>query len=83
MSVSLVIGPSNTTVHPTALYCSRGAAVNLRDNPREPRYGEGVTEAHQKLPALERAMKAVMVEKHQALLNVRIPLKLTVDSDRN
>jgi hypothetical protein len=42
----------------------------LRDNPRKPRYGEGVTEAHQKLPALERAMKAVMVEKHQALLNV-------------
>jgi hypothetical protein len=31
---------------------------------------KGVTEAHQKLPALERAMKAVMVEKHQALLNV-------------
>ena len=33
-------------------------------------YGERVTEARQVLPALERAMKAVLVEKRQALLNV-------------
>jgi len=33
-------------------------------------YGERVTEARQMLPALERAMKAVLVEKRQALLNV-------------
>lgn len=33
-------------------------------------YGEQVTEAGQMMPALERAMKAVMVEKRQALLNV-------------
>lgn len=33
-------------------------------------YGERVTEARQTLPALERAMKAVLVEKRQALLNV-------------
>ena len=33
-------------------------------------YGERVTEARQVLPALERAMKAVMVDKRQALLNV-------------
>ena len=33
-------------------------------------YGERVTEPGQMLPALERAMKAVMVEKRQALLNV-------------
>ena len=33
-------------------------------------YGERVTEASRMLPALERAMKAVMVEKRQALLNV-------------
>jgi acetolactate synthase-1/2/3 large subunit len=33
-------------------------------------YGEQVTEASQMMPALERAMKAVMVEKRQALLNV-------------
>ena len=33
-------------------------------------YGERVTEPRQVLPALERAMKAVMVEKRQALLNV-------------
>jgi hypothetical protein len=30
----------------------------------------GVTEARQMLPALERAMKVVLVEKRQALLNV-------------
>ena len=33
-------------------------------------YGERVTEARQVMPALERAMKAVLVEKRQALLNV-------------
>ena len=33
-------------------------------------YGERVTEAREVLPALERAMKAVLVEKRQALLNV-------------
>jgi len=33
-------------------------------------YGERVTEASQMLPALERAMKAVLVDKRQALLNV-------------
>ncbi len=33
-------------------------------------YGEQVTEASQMMPALERAMKAVTVEKRQALLNV-------------
>jgi acetolactate synthase-1/2/3 large subunit len=33
-------------------------------------YGERVTEARQVLPALERAMKAVLIEKRQALLNV-------------
>ena len=33
-------------------------------------YGERVTEARQVLPAVERAMKAVLVEKRQALLNV-------------
>ena len=33
-------------------------------------YGEQVTEPSQMMPALERAMKAVMVEKRQALLNV-------------
>ncbi|MPZ45323.1 MAG: thiamine pyrophosphate-requiring protein [Betaproteobacteria bacterium] len=33
-------------------------------------YGERVTESSQLLPALERAMKAVMVNKRQALLNV-------------
>jgi hypothetical protein len=33
-------------------------------------YGERVTPARQMLPALERAMKAVLVEKRQALLNV-------------
>jgi hypothetical protein len=33
-------------------------------------YGERVTEASQVLPALERAMKAVLVEKRQALVNV-------------
>lgn len=33
-------------------------------------YGEQVTEPAQMLPALERAMKAVQVEKRQALLNV-------------
>jgi acetolactate synthase-1/2/3 large subunit len=33
-------------------------------------YGERVTEAGQVLPALERAMKAVLVDKRQALLNV-------------
>jgi acetolactate synthase-1/2/3 large subunit len=33
-------------------------------------YGERVTEPGQMLPALERAMKAVQVEKRQALINV-------------
>ena len=33
-------------------------------------YGERVTEAREVLPALERAMKVVLVEKRQALLNV-------------
>ena len=33
-------------------------------------YGERVAEARQMLPALERAMKGVLVEKRQALLNV-------------
>ena len=47
-----------------------GRHRQLRDNPRKPRYGEGVTEAHQKLPAPERAMKGVKVDKHQAWLNV-------------
>ena len=33
-------------------------------------YGERVTEARQMPPALERAMKVVLVEKRRALLNV-------------
>ncbi|MCC6532151.1 MAG: hypothetical protein IT531_06340 [Burkholderiales bacterium] len=33
-------------------------------------YGERVAESSQLLPALERAMKAVTVNKRQALLNV-------------
>jgi acetolactate synthase-1/2/3 large subunit len=33
-------------------------------------YGEQVTDPGQMMPALERAMKVVMVEKRQALLNV-------------
>jgi acetolactate synthase-1/2/3 large subunit len=33
-------------------------------------YGEQVTDPKQLMPALERAMKAIEVEKRQALLNV-------------
>ena len=36
-------------------------------------YGEQVKDPEQMLPALERAMKAVMVDKRQALLNVVCP----------
>ncbi len=44
-------------------------------------YGEQVTESSQMLPALERAMKAVMVEKRQALLNVVCAVDPTGGSD--
>jgi len=33
-------------------------------------YGERVTDAREMLPALERAIKAVLIDKRQALLNV-------------
>jgi len=70
MSVSLVDRTFKHHCSPNSTLLLARHRRQLRDNPRKPRYGEGVTEAHQKLPALERAMKAVMVEKHQALLDV-------------
>jgi acetolactate synthase-1/2/3 large subunit len=44
-------------------------------------YGEQVTDPAQMLPALERAMKAVMVEKRQALLNVVCAVDPTASGD--